>query len=77
MSLSPQLFYHLQREGTFAEPRAAFYTAEMAMALGYLHSLDIVYRCTRTHTQAISKSLLDPLQKLFFADNMLNLFAHV
>ncbi|XP_037640621.1 serine/threonine-protein kinase Sgk2b isoform X1 [Sebastes umbrosus] len=39
-----ELFYHLQREGSFPEPRAAFYAAEMAMALGYLHSLDIVYR---------------------------------
>ncbi|KAI9540460.1 Serine/threonine-protein kinase Sgk1 [Dissostichus eleginoides] len=38
------LFYHLQREGSFPESRAAFYTAEMTMALGYLHSLDIVYR---------------------------------
>ncbi|XP_041650345.1 serine/threonine-protein kinase Sgk2b [Cheilinus undulatus] len=39
-----ELFYHLQREGSFSEPRAAFYAAEMLMALGYLHSLDIVYR---------------------------------
>ncbi|XP_028280737.1 serine/threonine-protein kinase Sgk2b [Parambassis ranga] len=39
-----ELFYHLQREGSFPEPRAAFYAAEMATALGYLHSLDIVYR---------------------------------
>ncbi|KAL7393783.1 hypothetical protein ABVT39_015917 [Epinephelus coioides] len=39
-----ELFYHLQREGSFPEPRAAFYAAEMAMALGYLHSLNIVYR---------------------------------
>ncbi|XP_040899589.1 serine/threonine-protein kinase Sgk2b [Toxotes jaculatrix] len=39
-----ELFYHLQREGSFPEPRSAFYAAEMAMALGYLHSLDIVYR---------------------------------
>ena len=39
-----QLFYHLQREGCFPEPRAAFYAAEMATALGYLHSLNIVYR---------------------------------
>lgn len=41
-----QLFYHLQREGSFPEPRAAFYAAEIAAALGYLHSLSIVYRCT-------------------------------
>ncbi|XP_049586938.1 serine/threonine-protein kinase Sgk2b [Syngnathus scovelli] len=39
-----ELFYHLQREGPFPESRAAFYAAEMAMALGYLHALDIVYR---------------------------------
>lgn len=39
-----ELFYHLQKEGSFPEPRAVFYAAEMAMALGYLHSLDIVYR---------------------------------
>lgn len=42
--LSSQLFYHLQRERSFPEPRAAFYAAEMALALGYLHSLGIVYR---------------------------------
>ncbi|XP_078143142.1 serine/threonine-protein kinase Sgk2b [Centroberyx gerrardi] len=39
-----ELFYHLQREGSFPEPRATFYAAEMASALGYLHSLNIVYR---------------------------------
>ncbi|CAG11917.1 unnamed protein product [Tetraodon nigroviridis] len=39
-----ELFYHLQREGSFPEPRAGFYAAEMALALGYLHSLAIVYR---------------------------------
>uniref|UniRef100_A0A672G927 Serine/threonine-protein kinase sgk-1 n=1 Tax=Salarias fasciatus TaxID=181472 RepID=A0A672G927_SALFA len=39
-----ELFYHLQREGSFSESRAAFYAAEMSAALGYLHSLDIVYR---------------------------------
>uniref|UniRef100_A0A674EG03 Protein kinase domain-containing protein n=1 Tax=Salmo trutta TaxID=8032 RepID=A0A674EG03_SALTR len=38
------LFYHLQREGAFPEPRATFYSAEMASALGYLRSLNIVYR---------------------------------
>ncbi|XP_062891198.1 STKc_SGK domain-containing protein [Mobula hypostoma] len=39
-----ELFYHLQREHVFLEPRARFYVAEIASALGYLHALNIVYR---------------------------------
>ncbi|XP_054289394.1 serine/threonine-protein kinase Sgk2-like [Macrosteles quadrilineatus] len=39
-----ELFFHLQRERTFTEPRARFYAAEVASALGYLHSQGIVYR---------------------------------
>ncbi|KAL2083948.1 hypothetical protein ACEWY4_019466 [Coilia grayii] len=39
-----ELFYHLQREQVFLEPRARFYAAEIASALGYLHALDIIYR---------------------------------
>ncbi|XP_063779923.1 serine/threonine-protein kinase Sgk3 isoform X2 [Pseudophryne corroboree] len=39
-----ELFFHLQRERYFAEPRALFYAAEIASALGYLHSMQIIYR---------------------------------
>ncbi|KAE8598927.1 hypothetical protein XENTR_v10016993 [Xenopus tropicalis] len=39
-----ELFFHLQRERYFAEPRALFYAAEIGSALGYLHSIDIIYR---------------------------------
>ncbi|XP_049834560.1 serine/threonine-protein kinase Sgk3-like isoform X2 [Schistocerca gregaria] len=39
-----ELFFHLQRERVFTEPRARFYSAEIAAALGYLHSRGIVYR---------------------------------
>jgi len=39
-----ELFFHLQRERCFPEPRARFYAAEIASALGYLHSLNIIYR---------------------------------
>ena len=39
-----ELFFHLQRERSFPEPRARFYAAEIASALGYLHSIKIVYR---------------------------------
>ncbi|KAK7488522.1 hypothetical protein BaRGS_00020307, partial [Batillaria attramentaria] len=39
-----ELFFHLQKERFFPEYRAKFYAAEMAHALGYLHSLNIIYR---------------------------------
>ncbi|CAK8691669.1 unnamed protein product [Clavelina lepadiformis] len=39
-----ELFFHLQRERTFPEPRARFYAAEIASAVGYMHSLNIIYR---------------------------------
>jgi len=39
-----ELFFHLQRFGRFTESKTRFYTSEIALALGYLHSLDIMYR---------------------------------
>ncbi|WKY10368.1 hypothetical protein Q1695_002597 [Nippostrongylus brasiliensis] len=39
-----ELFTHLQKSGTFSEARSRFYGAEIVLALGYLHSLSIVYR---------------------------------
>ena len=39
-----ELFWHLQREGRFAEDRAKFYIAELILALQHLHQHDIVYR---------------------------------
>lgn len=39
-----ELFWHLQREGRFAEDRAKFYIAELILALRHLHLHDIVYR---------------------------------
>lgn len=39
-----ELFTHLQREKNFTEPRARFYAAEIASALGYLHQNNIIYR---------------------------------
>ncbi|KAI7830073.1 kinase-like domain-containing protein [Kickxella alabastrina] len=39
-----ELFFHLQRERRFGENRSRFYAAEIASALSYLHSMDVVYR---------------------------------
>ncbi len=32
-----ELFFHLSKEGTFAEERARLYAAEILLALGHLH----------------------------------------
>lgn len=39
-----ELFFHLSRAGRFSEPRSRFYTAEILLAIEYLHSLNIIYR---------------------------------
>lgn len=40
-----ELFHHLETERMFAEPKAAFYLAEMVLALSHLHDdLGIIYR---------------------------------
>jgi serine/threonine protein kinase len=39
-----ELFYHLQMAGKFSEERAKFYTAEIVLALEYLHKAGVVYR---------------------------------
>ena len=39
-----ELFFHLSQVGRFDEWRAKFYCAEIGLAIGHLHSLDIIYR---------------------------------
>jgi len=39
-----ELFFHLKKMKKFSEMQAQFLVAEVGCALGYLHSLDIVYR---------------------------------
>lgn len=39
-----ELFYHLSQAGQFTEERAKFYTAEIILALQYLHKAGVVYR---------------------------------
>ncbi|CAF3809462.1 unnamed protein product, partial [Rotaria magnacalcarata] len=39
-----ELFFHLNREKRFSEERIRFYIAEVACAIGYLHSRKIIYR---------------------------------
>jgi len=39
-----ELFFHLSKVGKFPEQRAAFYAAEIVLALSYIHAMDIIYR---------------------------------
>mmetsp|Transcript_30308 Transcript_30308/g.46273 ORF Transcript_30308/g.46273 Transcript_30308/m.46273 type:complete len:590 (-) Transcript_30308:785-2554(-) len=39
-----ELFFHLGKLGKFPEPRARFYSAEIILAIRYVHSLGIIYR---------------------------------
>jgi len=38
------LFFHLSNVDRFSEERACFYGAEITSALGYLHSMNVIYR---------------------------------
>ena len=39
-----ELFFHLGKLGKFPEARARFYSAEIILAITYIHTLDIIYR---------------------------------
>ena len=39
-----ELYYHMTRNGRFSLERSTFYTAELLLALEYLHSFNVVYR---------------------------------
>merc|ERR1719262_2182949 len=39
-----ELFFHLSRAKRFSEDRARFYACEIILAIGHLHSMDIIYR---------------------------------
>ena len=42
-----ELFWHLHDQGAFNEDVSRFYSAELVLALDYLHSLDIIHRDIR------------------------------
>merc|ERR1712130_968802 len=39
-----ELFFHLKKKRRFTEYQAQIFVAEVSMALGHLHSLDVIYR---------------------------------
>ena len=51
-----ELFYHLKRSKIFSVDRARFYTAEILIALEYLHSQSVVYRDLKAENILIDTS---------------------
>lgn len=50
-----ELFFHLSQVGRFDEWRAKFYVAEIGLAVGHLHSLDIIYRDLKPENAVLDK----------------------
>ncbi len=44
-----ELFFHLQKEKTFAPKRVQFYGAEIVVGLEYLHNQGVIYRYAQTN----------------------------
>ena len=45
--------------GTFPEVRARFYASEITLALGYVHTLDVVYRDLKPENVLLDERCLD------------------
>lgn len=50
-----ELFFHLGQVGRFDEWRAKFYAAEIGLAIGHLHGLDIIYRDLKPENAVLDK----------------------
>jgi len=51
-----ELFFHLKKETKFKEEVSQFFVAEVALALGHLHSKDIIYRDLKPENILLDKT---------------------
>jgi serine/threonine kinase 32 len=57
LMLGGDLRFHLEKTGPFSEEMVRFYTAEISMALTYLHGMNIVHRDLKPDNSTISFDL--------------------
>jgi len=50
-----ELFHHLHKEKRFSEERTRFYSAQIILAISYLHSLGIIYRDLKPENILLNK----------------------
>jgi len=50
-----ELYFHMERLGHLSTRMARFYAAECALALGYLHSIEVVYRDLKPENIMVDK----------------------
>ncbi|KAJ3039185.1 RAC-gamma serine/threonine-protein kinase [Rhizophlyctis rosea] len=50
-----ELYFHVSNFGRFSEERVRFYGAEIALAVGYLHEKDVVYRDLKLENILLAK----------------------
>jgi len=71
-----ELYHYLSEGGKFGEERARFYTAEITLALGYLHDRGIVYRDLKVRRRSSQSQLAPVTFSVLAGDSIVHRHSH-